>query len=131
MLKEKAAPAEQALREHLSDGSPAVSLWLASALVHLGKMEVALPVFERALQPSTPAPYLLQAANVLMHLREAALPALPLMKDALARAEIAHAEAAAAEKNPHRYPRDLLKRTVDELEGKAERLVYPKPAASL
>ena len=86
MLREKAAPAEAALRKRLDDPSGAVQVAAAEALARLGKLDVALPVLERWIQRTDTPPFALQAANVLDRLGEAARPALPAMKATLAAA---------------------------------------------
>jgi len=80
MLREKAAPAETALRKRLEDASGAVQVAAAEALACQGKADIALPVLERWLGNTDHPFFALQAANVLDRLGEAARPALPAMK---------------------------------------------------
>ncbi len=121
MLGQKAAPAESALRNRLVDGSGAVQVASADALARIGKAKDALPVLERWLT-NTNAPWFgLQAANVLDRLGEAARPALPTLRAALA--GVIHTEGAA---NPLQYQSRILERTIAVLEGKAAPLVYPQ-----
>jgi arylsulfatase A-like enzyme len=120
MLGAKAAPAETALRQRLSDPSGAVQVAAAEALARLGKIESALPVLERWLRNTEKVACALQAANVLDRMGEGARPALPLMKRLLKQAE--------AREKPfpgHPYPQRILKRIIDVLEGRTPPLVYP------
>ncbi len=80
MLREKAAPAETALRKRLEDASGAVQVAAAEALACQGKADIALPVLERWLENTDHPFFALQAANVLDRLGEAARPALPAMR---------------------------------------------------
>jgi hypothetical protein len=80
MLRDKAAPAEAALRKCLEDASGAVQIAAAEALARLGKTAIALPVLERWLDNTDHPFFALQAANVLDRLGEAARPALPAMR---------------------------------------------------
>src|SRR5438477_646518 len=79
MLREKAAPAEAALRKRLDDPSGAIQIAAAEALARIGKVDAALPVLEKWVQNSDAPFFELQAANVLDRLGEAARPALPAM----------------------------------------------------
>jgi hypothetical protein len=122
MLREKAMPAEAALRQRLGDKSGAVQVVAAEALARLGKPEAALPVIERWIQ-QTDAPFFgLQAANVLDRLGGAARPALPAMKTALATAT---KQGGAGEQ----YSVRILTRIIDVLEGREQPLVYPAASA--
>jgi hypothetical protein len=119
MLREKAAPAESALRLRLEDSSGAVQVAAAEALARQGKLDIALPVLERWLQSTNVLEFSLQAANVLDRLGESARPALPAMRRALARVS--------SEKDPNGmegYLRRILERSVSVLEGKTPPLVY-------
>ena len=80
-LGEKAAPAEEALREALGDASPNVAIAAANALSHLGKDDVAVPALARLLGHENSWARL-HAANVLDGLDERARPALDAMKRA-------------------------------------------------
>ena len=118
MLREKAAPAEAALRKRLDDRSGAVQVAAAEALARLGRLDVALPSLERRIQNTDTPPFALQAANVLDRLGEAARPALPTMKTVLA----------AAGKQPgnaEKYPVRILTHVIAVLEGREPPLVYP------
>jgi HEAT repeat protein len=118
MLREKAWPAETALRQRLSDTSGAVQVAAAEALARLGKLDVALPVLERWIQQSQTLPFAVQAGNVLDRLGELARPALPALKKALA----------TVSKNKGKvedYPLRILTHVVDVFEGRAQPLVYP------
>lgn len=126
MLKEKAAPAADALLHHLADPSGAVRVAAAEAVARLGKADKALPILEAALTDPSNLWFALQAANVIAHLGEAARPSLPALKRALQDFETA-AKAPRAEKYGPRYPKDLLKRTIEALEGVSKPLTYPAP----
>jgi arylsulfatase A-like enzyme len=119
MLGEQAATAEAALRRRLEDDSGAVAIAAAEALAALGKPEPALPVLEHWLQQDANPAFALQAANVLGRLGERARGSLPAMKAAAA--------SIVARKNGT-YPQlhDLLKYTIDVLEGRTPETVYPK-----
>ncbi len=71
MLRDKAAPAEAALRKRLEDNSGAVQIAAAEALVRLGNVDGAMPVLQRWHQQTTTKPFVVQAANVLDRLGEA------------------------------------------------------------
>lgn len=124
MLREKAAPAEVALRKCLQDSSGAVQVAAAEALATQGKTELALPILESCLQNETNLAFALHAANVLDRLGESARPALPVMKRVMAgvskRADDRMAE----------YVQRLLERTISVLEGQASALVYPTVAVA-
>jgi HEAT repeat protein len=121
MLREESAPADAALRQRLADKSGAVQVAAAEALARLGKADVALPVLERWSQ-QTDTPFVaLQAANVLARLGEAARPALPAMKTALATAA---KQSGAGEA----YSVRILTHTIAVLEGREQPLVYPAAA---
>lgn len=122
MLRDKAAPAEVALRGRLNDPSGGVQVAVAEALGTLGRLDAALPVLERWLgNVVQDSPVSLQAANVLDRLGEGARPALPLMKQTLQK--MGQRENVASQKRP--YHDRILKRLIDELEGRTPRLVYP------
>jgi len=70
MLREKAAPAEAALRHRLEDPSNSVQVAAAEALARLGKLDAALPVLKRCVK--TAGPVKTQAENVLDRLGESA-----------------------------------------------------------
>jgi len=115
MLREKAAPAEEALRRRLEDWSGSVQVAAAEAMARIGKIDAALPVLERCLKSGGPVS--VQAGNVLDRLGEAARPALPAMKVALE---------SAGEGNGGGYPKRILEHVIAVLEGRKEALVYPK-----
>jgi len=123
MLREKATPAESALRKRLEDPSGAVQVAAAEALARAGKPEAALPVLERWLR-NTEAPFFaLQAANVLDRLGESARPALPAIKQALNTAKTAANKPGRGVANW--YPQRILERVVQVLEGQTPPMVYP------
>lgn len=80
-LGEKAAPAEQPLREALRDDSPNVRIAAAEGLCNLGRVDEALPVLTESLRHETPF-IRLRAVNVLDRLGPAARPALPAIREA-------------------------------------------------
>jgi arylsulfatase A-like enzyme len=121
ILREKAAPAESALRRCLDDQSGAVAVAAAEALARLGQPAAALPTLERWLENSGTPAFIQHAANVLDRLGESARPALPAMKRALA----------SAKPTPGGTypPQQILNHAVAVLEGKTPALVYPPIAA--
>jgi hypothetical protein len=121
ILGEKAAPAETALRNCLSDSSGAVQVVSAEALARMGKVDVALPVLERCVG-NTNSPWVgLQAANVLDRLGNEARPSLKFMNQRLN----ALAEEPAFPSDPFAYQRRILDHATSVLGGKAPALVYP------
>jgi arylsulfatase A-like enzyme len=132
MLRDKAAPAEVALREGLADESGAVQVAAAEALARLGELKVAVPVLEHWIQQTNVPPFALHAGNVLDHLGEAARPALPAIKAALISAQQTTRFASEDEN----YMVAMLTHIADVLEGRTQRLAYPdtppqNPAPSL
>ena len=120
MLREKAAPAEMALRKLLDDASGAVQIAAAEALARMGKVDAALPVLERCLKNSQSPWFALQAANVLDRLGESARPVLPALRAMQQR--VAQEEGA---QNPLQYQRRILARIIAVLDGRELPLVYP------
>jgi len=123
MLRERGAPAEEALRKRLDDPSGAVQVVAAEALARLGKTMVALPVLERWLRNVDSPWFGLQAANVLDRLGENARFALPSMRDRL---RVLVNEDGAA--NPLQFQRKILERMISVLEEKTPALLYPAPS---
>ena len=122
MLGQQASPAAAALERRLEDPSGSVQVAAAEALARIGKTGVALPVLIRCVQRGEVPTVALQAANVLDRLGPIARPALPAMQQALA---------AVAEKSSGgmgQYPRRILERAIDVLEGRTPALVYPGAA---
>ena len=117
MLRDKAAPAEAALRSRLEDTCGAVQIAAAEALVRLGKLDGALPVLLRWIQRTDMPPFALQAANVLDRLGEAARPSLQALKKALDAAKKEDGVAV-------QYPVRMLTRVIAVLEGREQPLVY-------
>ena len=120
MLREKAAPAEAALRKRLEDSSGAVQVAVAEALARIGKTDAALPVLERWVKNAESPFFALQAANVLDRLGESARPALPALKQLLETVTKGKGRRADGQ-----YPKRILERVVTVLEGKEPALVYP------
>ena len=120
MLRDKAAPAETALRQRLDDPSGAVQVAAAEALARIGKVDAALPVLERRLKDADSPWFGLQAANVLDRLGENARPSLPALREVFQR--VAKETGAS---NPLQYQQRILERIIAVLEGKAAALVYP------
>src|SRR5579862_94432 len=121
MLREKAAPAEAALRRRLDDTSGAIQIAAAEALARIGKVDVALLVLEKWVQNSDAPFFELRAANVLDRLGEAARPTLPALKKFMSTVK---KEAGA--NSPRAYPQRILERIIDVLEGREKPLVYPR-----
>jgi HEAT repeat protein len=120
MLARKAVSAESALRKKLEDPSGAVQVAAAEALARLGRVDVALPALERRLKDADSPWFGLQAANVLDRLGEQARPALPVMREVLARVQDVQGAS-----NPLQYQARILERAIAVLDGKASALVYP------
>lgn len=120
MLREKAAPAEAALRRRLEDSSGAVQVAAAEALARLGHVDAALPVLERRLNDTASPWFGLQAVNVFERLGEQARPALPALRAALER--VSQADGA---QNPLQYQRRILAHIVAVFDGQEQALVYP------
>jgi len=119
MLRDKAAPAEAALRKRLDDPSGAVQAGAADALAQIGRSDLALPVLERWITNTSGTFYTLHAANVLIRLGEAGRPLLPVMKKMYAATQDAANNTAPA------YLNRLLERNIALLEGREPALVYP------
>ncbi len=107
MLREKAAPAEAALRLRLDDKSGAVQVVAAEALARLGKPDLALPTLERCLRDKDASFFALQAANVLDRL-----------------GALNSAGKASGRANASQYLERILDPTIGVLEGKTAALVY-------
>ena len=120
MLREKAAPAEAALRKRLDDPSGAVQVAAAEALARMGKLDAGLPALERRLKDPSEPWFGLQAANVLDRLGELARPSLPVMREVLK--NVANETGAS---NPLQYQQRILTRSIAVLDGTAQALVYP------
>ena len=118
MLREKAAPAEAALRKRLNEPSGAVQSAAADALAHLGYVDLALPVLERWITNTSGTFYTVHAANVLVRLGEAGRPLLPVMRKMYAATQDAANNTAPA------YLNRLLERNIALLEGREPPLVY-------
>jgi arylsulfatase A-like enzyme len=119
MLRNKAAPAEAALRNRLDDPSGAVQAAAADALAQLGHAEIALPVLERWITNASGTFYTVHAANVLVRLGEAGRPLLPVMRKMHAATQGASNNTAPA------YLNRILERNIALLEGREPALVYP------
>lgn len=121
LLREKAAPAEAALRKALDDKSAAVAISAAEALARVGRPEAALPALEKNLQNGETPVFIQHAANVIDRLGELARPILPAMKRALADAPVTPGGT---------YPpQHLLKHAISVLEGQTQAFVYPEFSA--
>ena len=128
MLREKAAPAEAALRERLKDSSGAVQVAAAEALARIGKTDAALPVLERWVTNTDATFFALQAANVLARLGEVARPALPALKQSLAVVPKGKGKGKGkGQSTEGQYPKRILERVIAVLEGREQALVYPTP----
>jgi arylsulfatase A-like enzyme len=115
--------AEPELIACLSDASPAVQVAAAEALVRHGKADIGLAALSNVLLKTTNKGAAMQAANACNRLGELARPALPALKELLARANNQGGDAVAKD----RYVHDMTEYVVKVLEGQTERLVYPAP----
>jgi uncharacterized sulfatase len=80
-LGERAAPAEDALAEAVSDQVPYVAVTAAEGLCHLGRIDAAMPVLRAGLKHESPL-IRLRAINVLDRIGEQARPAIDAMRNA-------------------------------------------------
>jgi len=80
-LGERAAPAEDALAEAVSDQAPYVAVTAAEGLCHLGRIDAAMPVLRAGLKHESPL-IRLRAINVLDRIGEQARPAIDAMRNA-------------------------------------------------
>lgn len=124
MLREKAMEAEGALLSRLQDPSGAVRVAAAEALVYLGSRDRALQALEGVLLEPSFRGAILHAANVFSRIGERARPSLAVLSRVVAQLELELKTSA----DPHgpRYARDILKKTIEVLEGRAKPLVYPQ-----
>jgi arylsulfatase A-like enzyme len=125
ILREQAAPAEAGLRQRLTDESGAVQVAAAEALARQGRLDLALPVLTRQLQNTNQPFFALQAANVLDRLGESARPAVPALRDVLARVTSDTGEARA-----DGYMQRILSYRLAVLEGREQPLIYLSNSSS-
>ncbi len=117
MLGKKAAEAWPALEKLLADPSGFVRVAAADALARQGRLELALPVLEKAMR-DLEAPWCsLQACNALDRLGEAAKPVLPAVRELVK----LNAQDESFSK-PQAYPRRILGHMLDVLEGREKPL---------
>jgi arylsulfatase A-like enzyme len=84
MLRDKAAPAADALAKRLADKSGSVRVAAAEALCWAGQEAKGLPVLQECLLKNENTWVCLQAANALQNIGEKARPALPALEQAAA-----------------------------------------------
>lgn len=82
MIREKAAPAKEALTKALADASPHVQVIAAESLCHIGETARGLGALGELLTKHANPKVRLQAANALDHLGDAARPALAALQTA-------------------------------------------------
>jgi len=117
ILGKKAAPAQQELEKLLADSSGFVRVAAADALARQGRLDLALPVLEKAMLDLESPWCSLQACNALDRLGEAAKPVLPSVRELVKR----HAQDESFSK-PQAYPRRILGHLLDVLEGRVKPL---------
>jgi arylsulfatase A-like enzyme len=117
MLGKKAEAALPALEKLLADASGFVRVAAADALARQGRLDLALPVLEKAML-DLDAPWCsLQACNALDRLGMAAKPVLPAVQELVKR----QAQDESFSK-PQAYPRRILGHLLDMLEGREKPL---------
>lgn len=126
MLRGNAAEAEGALLKRLQDPSGAVRVAAAEALVYVGRGDPALQALEGVLLEPGFRGTALHAANVFARIGERARPSLTVLSQALSQFE--GELKTGTDKYGPRYPTDILKKTIEVLEGKTKPLVYPRPS---
>ncbi len=117
ILGERAAGAAPALQRLLADPAPEVRVAAAEALARQGRLELALPALERAMNDLDKPWCSLQACNALDRLGEAARPLLPAI-----RAFSERVRQDEAFSSPQAYPRRILGHLLDVLEGRVRPL---------
>ena len=118
ILGERAAAAKPVLTAALEDASPFVRVAAADALARQGGGDLALPVLQAAMENLDLPWCSLQACNALDRLGETTRPLLPAIQ--------AFAKRVADDdkfSDPKAYPRRILGRLLDVLEGRAKPLV--------
>lgn len=117
ILGKKAAEARPALEKLSADPSGYVRVAAADALARQGRLELALPVLEKAMLDLESPWCSLQACNALDRLGEAAKPVLPAVQSLVKR----NAQDESFSK-PQAYPRRILGHLLDVLEGREKPL---------
>jgi arylsulfatase A-like enzyme len=120
ILGKQAESAEPALRKLLGDPSGFVRVAAADALARQGKVDLALPVLQKAMEDLDSPWCSLQACNSLDRLGESARPLLPAIQ--------AFAKRVAEDEkfsSLQAYPRRILGHLLDVLEGRAKPLAGP------
>jgi arylsulfatase A-like enzyme len=117
ILGPRAAEAAPALERLARDPSGFVRVAAADALARQGRLDLALPVLERAMQDLDSPWCSLQACNALDRLGEAARPLLPSVREMTKR--VAQDEGFS---KPQAYPRRILGHLLDVLEGRVKPL---------
>jgi arylsulfatase A-like enzyme len=117
ILGKKAVSAAPVLEKLLADPSGFVRVAAADALARQGRLDLALPVLEKAMTDLDSPWCSLQACNALDRLGEAAKPVLPSVRELITR----NAQDESFSK-PQAYPRRILGHLLDVLEGRAKPL---------
>ena len=120
ILGKRAVSAEPALVKLSADPSGFVRVAAADALARQGRVDLALPVLEKAMLDLDSPWCSLQACNALDRLGEAARPLLPSIQ-AMAK-RVAQDESFS---KPQAYPRRIIGHLLDVLEGRAKPLTRP------
>ncbi len=117
ILGKQAGAAGPVLEKLLADPSGFVRVAAADALARQGRLDLALPVLEKAMLDLDSPWCSLQACNALDRLGEAAKPVLPSVRALVAR----NAQDESFSK-PQAYPRRILGHLLDMLEGRVKPL---------
>ena len=120
ILGKKAVSAEPVLVKLSADPSGFVRVAAADALARQGRVELALPVLEKAMLDLGSPWCSLQACNALDRMGEAARPLLPSVRALTKR--VAEDEGFG---KPQAYPRRILGHLLDVLEGRVKPLARP------
>ncbi len=113
ILGKKAGVAQPVLIKLTEDPSGFVRVAAADALARQGRLDLALPVLEKAMMDLGEPWCSLQACNALDRLGEAARPVLPAVRELIKR----NAQDESFSK-PQAYPRRILGHMLDVLEGR-------------
>jgi arylsulfatase A-like enzyme len=117
ILSKQAAAAEPALKKLLDDPSGPVRVAAADALARQGRLDLALPVLQKAMEDLDSPCCSLQACNSLDRLGPAASPLLPAIQAFTKR--VTEDEKFSS---PQAYPRRTLGHLLDVLEGRVKPL---------
>ncbi len=122
ILGKQTATAEPVLAKLAGDASGFVRVAAADALARQGRLDLALPVLEKAMLDLDSPWCSLQACNALDRLGEAAKPLLPAVRELVKR----NAQDESFSK-PQAYPRRILGHLLDVLEGRVKPLARQGP----